>query len=521
MRGETSDSAVGWAALLGGAVTGRWYQHLPPGLLRAMSFAESKSAMSTRRHQLRALMGAGLTTSAVAALALAGPPAVSAAGDAAGDSLLPRPVPAERALDLLDGSETATVAARADWSVPRLVEESTDRTLWVDTTGRLFYVDPAASDRSAQRAPVARQQIVPSARTFELHSRPNADRTIYLDFTGHIVTGTAWNTLVGTDPQTYGAYDSDGDPNSFNAAEKAEIQRTWRRVAEDYKPFDVDVTTAEPAPGRLARTNGADQVYGTRLLVTKGGDVFTLFCGSACGGVAYVDVFDAVGAVHDDHQPGFVFTDGVGFGAKNIAEAASHEVGHNLSLSHDGTSVQSYYAGHGAWAPIMGVGYDRPVSQWSRGEYADANNSQDDLALISANGAPTRADDHGDSIGSATVTTGNRGKAVIESTGDQDVFRIKSTGGSYTVTAKPAGLGANLDIALRLMRPGGSLVAQADPAVGTVNAETATGLAASVTRNLPAGNYFAQIRGAGFGSPATTGYSAYGSLGAFSVRAVH
>ena len=46
-------------------------------------------------------------------------------------------------------------------------------------------------------------------------------------------------------------------------------------------------------------------------------------------------------------------------------EAASHEAGHNLGLSHDGTRKTGYYAGHGDWAPIMGVGYYREVSQWS------------------------------------------------------------------------------------------------------------------------------------------------------------
>lgn len=472
--------------------------------------------MFTTRRQVRALAGAGLAVTTAGALATS-----PAAGSSADDDLLPRPVPAVRALDLLNAAETADVAATNDRTVPQLVDESADRTLWVDTTGRLLYVDPAASDGAVQRSARARSMVVPAARTFELHSRPGADRTIYLDFNGHIVTGTAWNSLVGTDPQTYGAYTSDGNPNSFNAAEKAEIQRTWRRVAEDFAPFNVDVTTAEPALERLRRTNAADQVYGTRLLVTKGGDVFTLFCGSACGGVAYVDVFDAVGAAHDDHQPGFVFTDGVGFGAKDIAEAASHEVGHNLSLGHDGTSAVGYYSGHGAWAPIMGVGYDRPVSQWSRGEYLDANNGQNDVALMNANGTPIRGDDHGDAIGTASIAGKNRAKGVIETAADRDVFRITSTGGSYTVSVEVAGLGANLDAVLRLMRPNGSLVAEANPAVTAVSPETATGLRASVTRNLPAGKYFVQVRGTGFGDPATTGYSTYGSLGAFSVRAAH
>ena len=98
---------------------------------------------------------------------------------------------------------------------------------------------------------------------------------------------------------------------------------------------------------------------------------------------------------HSYYQPALVFTKGVGTGAKNIAEAASHEAGHNVGLSHDGTASVGYYAGHGAWAPIMGVGYSKAISQWSKGEYSGANNKEDDFAVIGQNGLALRADDHG------------------------------------------------------------------------------------------------------------------------------
>ena len=74
----------------------------------------------------------------------------------------------------------------------------------------------------------------------------------------------------------------------------------------------------------------------------------------------------------------WVFENNLGNSSKNISEAASHEAGHSFGLSHDGNNSTSYYAGHGTgttgWAPIMGVGYNRNVTQWSKGDYANANN---------------------------------------------------------------------------------------------------------------------------------------------------
>ncbi len=112
-------------------------------------------------------------------------------------------------------------------------------------------------------------------------------------------------------------------------------------------------------------------------------------------------------------------------------------------MSHDGriSPAEGYYAGHGSgatgWAPIMGVGYYRELTQWSSGEYLNANNLEDDLNIITTqNGFGYRADDHGNADGSATALTASlnttSGTGIIEPypasvspiTGSSAMFRL-------------------------------------------------------------------------------------------------
>jgi hypothetical protein len=64
-----------------------------------------------------------------------------------------------------------------------------DHSAWIDKTGHLLYIDNevvATSDRYT-----APQASIPYADTFKLHSKANANRVIYLDFTGFVTSGTA------------------------------------------------------------------------------------------------------------------------------------------------------------------------------------------------------------------------------------------------------------------------------------------------------------------------------------------
>ncbi|MCS6863751.1 MAG: pre-peptidase C-terminal domain-containing protein [Gemmataceae bacterium] len=346
-----------------------------------------------------------------------------------------------------------------------------------------------------------------ASQVFRLHSNPGANHTIYLDFDGHITTETPWNSSYGSSIVTE-AYDIDGNPSTFSLTELQNIYNIWRRVAEDFAPFNVNVTTQEPNIEMLRRTGSTDTQWGVRVVIGGNGSWF----GSA-GGVAYISSFS-----WNTDTPAFVFSRNLS-SEKSVAEAITHEVGHTLGLRHHGTSTSAYYGGHGSgetgWAPIMGVGYHRNLTQWSRGDYPGANNSgQDDLAIItsSSNGFGYRADDVGDTLSTAApfTVTGNTvfASGIIERNTDVDVFFFETGAGTITITANPAPIGPNLDIQLELLDAQGNVIATANPP---------DSLSASITMTVSAGRYYVRIQGVGKDTFSTGGYSNYGSLGQYSI----
>jgi len=385
-----------------------------------------------------------------------------------------------------------------------------DDTAWIDRKGRLLYIDhfPQPAEEEGFTDPL-QGTYFPLEQTFSLNSRPGSKRVIYLDFDGHVTTGTAWNASSGVSTINSPAYTRDGDP-AFSDAELRNIQDMWKQVAEDFAPFDVNITTQDPGQDAITRNSSGDDYYGTRVVITEDN-----FDNCGCGGFAYLTAFNDTG---DYYKPAFVFnTSLVGAG-----EAITHEVGHNLSLHHDGASGGvGYYQGHGSgatgWAPIMGVGYYQPLVQWSKGEYSGANNSnEDDLAAIPAYGAPLMPDDHGDSSAVATAldtaangtTVSLSGTGLIEARADVDVFSFVSGAGDYSISVDPAPYSPNLDILAELRDSTGALVNSANPV---------DSLPATLSGNLAAGEYFLSIDGVGKGDPLDTGYSDYGSLGRYSV----
>ena len=351
-------------------------------------------------------------------------------------------------------------------------------------------------------------------------SNPMFPKKIYLDFDGQMVVGTNWNNQNYTGSYNTGsvihapAYSTDADIANFSASELANIRDIWARVAEDFAPFQVDVTTVDP--GDAAFTEGGQAI---RVIVSTNRDATsnTDWYPSA-GGVAYLNSW-----YWNDGSPVWVFANRLSNGfAKYVGEAASHEVGHAFNLVHDGRTspAETYYQGHGAnvtgWAPIMGVGYCKNVTQWSKGEYLNASSNQDDINFINT-ALPYLMDDHGDSAGSATVlSVGSSGNiaalGLITSRADKDVFKFASQSGSISIHVEPFELAtgkSNLDLELTLRNDSGV-------AISTVNCPTL--LDGTISMAVPRGYYTLTVDGVGKASAAgDEGYSDYGSIGKYAL----
>lgn len=361
--------------------------------------------------------------------------------------------------------------------------------------------------------------VAPLTDTFELASRPGADLTIYLDVDGQEVAGTAWNIgpTLSTPDAIHPAWDPAHNGASFKDDERLKVQEVWARVAEDFAPFDVNVTTKDPGDAALVRTDGADQEYGVRVLITPSTTAQADVCGGLCGGIAYMDWFSDDPARYADYpaglfQPAWVFPQSLGPDVpKWIADAASHEVGHTLGLSHDGKGLSTYYDGTATWGPLMGAPYESAVSQWSKGDYTGANQTEDDLAIIGSH-LPLRADEAGAATAGAPGLSGTAA-GFITASDDTDLWALGSCTGPLTVDAQPAPEGPNLDIELQLVDASGTSVATANPPLTISGGRPTGGLGATVSQSVEAGDWFVRVDGVGNGSH----YPGYGSLGAYTL----
>jgi hypothetical protein len=188
--------------------------------------------------------------------------------------------------------------------------------------------------------------------TYNPPPQPTGNAVILLDFDGQYVANTYWNATGPIDAR-------------YSGMSETEIRTVVDSVQADYSEFGVTVTTDE------AVYYGASATRRVRVIITESYEWY-----GQAGGVAYLGSF-----TWGTETPAFVFSSLLGYSAKNVWEAASHEAGHTLGLRHqadwvDGVKVSDYREG-----VIMGVGYYRPNVYWAVG-LNSYGQIQDDRAII-------------------------------------------------------------------------------------------------------------------------------------------
>jgi len=319
--------------------------------------------------------------------------------------------------------------------------------------------------------------------------------TIFFDFDGHTVQSAAWqsgNAFICA-------------PAALNAIQITEI---FNRVSEDYRPFNVNITTDS------AIFLAAPFTKRVRIIVTPTSAWF-----QGVGGIAYTGSFN-----WGDDTPAFVFSDRLVNFPKYIAECCTHESGHTLGLAHQSkydvncTLTETYRTGSGsgetAWSPVMGNSYYRNMTGWDIGPTPfNCSATQDNLTVITTqNGFTYRTDDFAETRDNNTTLVDAGAFSIggiIATTTDKDAFKINIAQAGYIhIAVSPfsigaANNGANLDIMLLLYDNLNVLIGTYNP-LNTMNAVIDTA--------LNAGNYYIVVTGAGNNN--TTNY---GSLGSYTL----
>eukprot|EP00798_Chlamydomonas_sp_ICE-L_P001554 gene1554-32936_t len=346
---------------------------------------------------------------------------------------------------------------------------------------------------------------------------------VHLDFNGEVVVAKEW---VNESQYAHYAlpYDIDGNPGSFSEAELYNIIDIWQQEYNLYKCFSESeigeigagrklaglLAACGPACGDTATDMpdpGLDVIERSGQRVIISADV-EAEASCECVGEAFLGTFG-----NNSDTPSFVYS--TRLDTYNIASQAAHLVGHSLGLSHDGNSSFPTFEGHGAdynsWGPIMGAPFGKYVRQWSKGEYRDSNNTEDDVAIISSK-IPLRPNDHGSDTGSATLLTttecGNGNVAtegIISTAGQSDYFRIETLGGYIVAQVRGhQNTLPSLYVQVQLQDVYGNLLITSPPSSPTQSP--------SFESYQPAGIYFVSVTGIGFGDGFDTGYTNYGSL---------
>ena len=371
------------------------------------------------------------------------------------------------------------------------------------------YPETDALNPIAQQAPQV-ANLIPSVSTLRnLQSRPGSNKVLFIDYWGGSLSGTAWNVNYNSNnPINYTAYDRDGNPGNFSSSERFSMWLAWREAVEDFAPFNINITTSRSVYNATAIADRSQMIVTTT----------SSWYGNA-GGVAYVNVFD-------DNSNYYKTAWTWNLSDSSMGMTISHEAGHQMGLSHDGVGSQGYYSGHGVWGPIMGAPFGKPYVQWSKGEYPGANESEDDIAIVTSK-LGRIGDDAGNGYANATsLNLPVSNKKGLISFQDIDAYKFNlNSPGSVDINVIPL-LGdedesraANLamEVALVKINASGGVIAN----VKTIRSSDNSPLSPATNEfdysasNVSAGTYALRIRPTSPDTNWGTGFRNYGNAGEY------
>ena len=338
-----------------------------------------------------------------------------------------------------------------------------------------------------------------------LSSNPNAQMTVFLDFDGEDYGNQIVRVQRNPDLElermsAIPAFTIDGTPGPDSPAEERLIEEIFHRVAEDFRPFNVNVTTVQPPTGvlQIKVSVGGNGVVQHRVLTRvfdQNGALIQIITGPPQTYRFTSPVFAELNAYRTNQiNPVLIFPQQLTAAQQNgqtIARLVSQGVGRQLGLQNQ-TAVGNVNSG-----PIMADLTANPV----RDTWANSLFQNDINQLTAPSGIQSRLDDFGDSI----ATAGNAQVDLVSSSfanpqriasgiinhtpavagADRDVFRtvldLTRTTGTAELSINVDGLdlssrrfldgtvnptlnrGSNLDVVVRLYSANGTLLASDSP----------------------------------------------------------
>lgn len=289
-----------------------------------------------------------------------------------------------------------------------------------------------------------------------LSSLPNAKAVVFLNFLGASV-----DYFSGKQDIVIPVWDTDLDPTTFSEAELEQIDDVWRRVAEDYAPFNINVTTVNPL-------SDPSHIPAHVTQINIGGDGAWYWGESSGGGVAGLGTFSRSSATSP--AMGFVFDHGQS-GTDFMSNVISHESGHTFGLQHQSSwdsgqtsNPRNNFGPNFLSGPLVGGAIGYHTQWWYGTSSVSAETFQDDFAVIAGNDqVGLRPDDVGATVDTAAqlVLEGSAltGKGLIGTESDVDAWSFTAMAGRIIVQVNTPRYTGNLSASVQLLDAAGQVLA--------------------------------------------------------------